>query len=797
MLAFHFQSCLPAWAARAMSDGNGRAIVQLGILITLLFFPGQAANAQQGQISSVGGTVGVSVWSGRTALVGGYCYSRAQIDGGVWARTFDGRVSSASPGTAMCSGACSAPVPCRRGQNVWIALETPTPLPDGTLEIRTTPNNATVRIGASTPGSRNLRLAPATYNVQISALGYVTERHNVVIRSGRPTLLSVVLEPGRGQVCADGRPPPCRVQSGVTFTSELDSVAVKVDGEFLGTTPVTERLSDGAHHVSYELEGYYARVDSIVVHPDSARTIAIGLDRKLGALDVFTYPAGAIVFIGGDSAATPYHAQLPLDHLTNTRIYPYQIRMPGYETVTGQVHVDAIYAYNSVIDTTLTPLAGWIRARSEPIGAVVLVDNEEIGVAPLDFRVAPDRYEVTIRGGASRTVTIVAGGDERVGEGPEPVDFVVLRPDPPRPEPPPPTPPQRPPEPPVTPLPPSGTPVDELIEAARREIEHGRYDQAYALYLQAQSSNPGSLEIARLIGRLHAALDQVRRLTEQQLETRSNLHASMYQDADTGKCDDFRSSSQRLSQLVTNDPATYELVRRACADRINPGAGPTIDLVYIYGSTEYQTGNPAVENVDDPPYVGFLLSATEITNTQFARFLHENRELGIRDANGKRMVVRELRGIEDDRREGWRAVPGLEDLPAVDATWYGANAYAEWAGGRLPRVSEWQWAFAIGSSEAEGPREGNCEGTLGNDRWENEVAPVHRFAPDGLGLHDMAGNAWEWADYELADNGNKRRTILGGSFRTRPGTCFQDASGEVDADSNNTEIGFRLLIPLD
>lgn len=708
--------------------------------------------------------------------------------------TFIGTVRSARPGSATCSGQPSGSYPPRQGNSVTIPLRIindppppPPPTPRGTISISSDPSGARIRIGRqshrTTP--RTLSLPPGTYDIQLSKPCYATQVRRATVRRGRTETLIVELPPD-STTCGT----PTRVDRGVTFVGSPDSILVKVNGVREGYTPLTLRLPVGRHHLTFEREGYYAEVDSIIiVRRDSLYEVRIGLEIKVGVLEAHTYPAGATLIIENDSVATPYTGQLPLNP-SGTRTYPYRIEKPGYETVTGEIQVDDVY--ESVIDTALTPLAGWIRARSQPIGASVLIDGVEMGQAPLDMRVIPGSYAVVIQSGAhiivQQTVAVTTGSDTRVGEGPDPIDFDPLLPDTEgdgedNGHPPPPPPPR------------PGTAIDELLAEARQELEHGRYDSAYTLYEQAQDINRSNREVFEAISKLESARTQVAALTVRQRGDREILHRNMYEDAVSRDCQSFRSATAELARMVTNDPASFLLIPRACSDWINPGGGPSMDLVYVYGSSEYRSDDPRVQRVENPPFVGFQLSATEITNAQFARFLHETRET--RDADGKRMIVRDPVGIVEDRRDGWMPIPGMDDLPVVDATWYGANAYAQWAGGRLPRLSEWLWAFAIGAAEADEPVSGNWKGTASPDRWELEVAPVKQFAPDGLGLYDMAGNAWEWIDYESSDTRDKRRTILGGSYRTDMGRARDGASGGTDADQNNGEIGFRLLIPLD
>lgn len=269
---------------------------------------------------------------------------------------------------------------------------------------------------------------------------------------------------------------------------------------------------------------------------------------------------------------------------------------------------------------------------------------------------------------------------------------------------------------------------------------------------------------------------------------------------------------------------------------------------------------------------GFWMDATEVTNEQFAKFVAATAYVTVAET---KPTKEEFPTVPEENLvagsivftptpkpvalnhhlQWWSYVPGAdwkhptgpgstiagrEKFPVVQIAYEDAAAYAKWAGKRLPTEAEWEFAARGGASgrlyawgdefKPNGKHQANTYqgkfpiegGDTGEDGFKG-VAPVAKYAPNAYGLHDVAGNVWEWcADHYRADTyamaksrggliknpkgpdashdpsepGVKKRVQRGGSFLCSDQYCTRymvGTRGKGEERSASDHVGFRCV----
>ena len=248
---------------------------------------------------------------------------------------------------------------------------------------------------------------------------------------------------------------------------------------------------------------------------------------------------------------------------------------------------------------------------------------------------------------------------------------------------------------------------------------------------------------------------------------------------------------------------------------------------FAMGSAPSEAGRDDNEPRHPVCVEAFSISRHEVTRGQYAVFVSETGRETLDDCQ-----TYSDGGWGSRAGHSWRD-PGYaqsDEHPVVCVSRDDALAYAEWLSQRrgrsyrLPTESEWEYAARAGSTTAR--HWGNDAGRAcvwGNvgDRalrrhyrdwsWTTHpcddghvhTAPVGSYRVSLHGIHDMAGNVWEWTCSSYAPayrgaeghctSGDRNGVVRGGSWSNSPRWVRSAARFENRADARLDLVGFRLV----
>lgn len=293
------------------------------------------------------------------------------------------------------------------------------------------------------------------------------------------------------------------------------------------------------------------------------------------------------------------------------------------------------------------------------------------------------------------------------------------------------------------------------------------------------------------------------------------------------------------------------------------------EMVYIpAGTFQMGTNDPAFPDarpVHKVSLKGFWMDEHEVTNFEFEKFARATNYITVAE---RQLDPKDFPGVPAESLvpgsavffqpaqpvdllnplQWWKYVPGAswkhpfgpqsniigkENYPVVHISYEDADAYAKWAGKRLPTEAEWEYAaqekrpglkYYWGNELKPGGKwvaniyQGEFPANDKGDDGFIGLAPVMSFAHNAYGLYDMEGNVWEWCNdfyrldyyqqspvdnpkgpvdsYDPEEPNAVKRVQRGGSFLCSDQYCIRykaGSRGKGEVSSATDNLGFRCV----
>jgi formylglycine-generating enzyme required for sulfatase activity len=225
----------------------------------------------------------------------------------------------------------------------------------------------------------------------------------------------------------------------------------------------------------------------------------------------------------------------------------------------------------------------------------------------------------------------------------------------------------------------------------------------------------------------------------------------------------WRFTLERPTNLTAIAPTQRDNQTKPVATS-NPAA--PAGMAYVSGG-EFTMGRDDGDEYERPAHKvtvkPFFMDIKEVTRQQYQDFVNKTGHAAPANWTNKHFPA------------------GTGNWPVTDVTWDDTNAYAKWAGKRLPTEEEWEFA-ARGTDDRRYPWGNDWQrGKANADDASKALADVGSYnGPSPYGVTDMVGNAWEWTATKLvAYPGGQLSTKMTGDLRVIRGGSYTESKDEA------------------
>ena len=421
----------------------------------------------------------------------------------------------------------------------------------------------------------------------------------------------------------------------ITLLLQPKDAVITIDGKQYNSGSAI-KLSKGSHRLKIEKQGFKTIEKTIDVSENNVFFNYALSEVDLQPVQIKSVPAGAQIFINGqDKGFTDKGVWL------YPGSYSLKLMMPGYLEINKTIFVSE--GGNNSFSYDLSKNSGSLTLNVKPYGAKVLINKEDYaskssasGGDNYDIELAPGRYKIEI---------------SKQGYYPQNESVTIVR--------------------------------GQTLQKTYNLIAKTGKLQFNIQPLNAEVKLKQNGQVVQTWTGMKYIKDLP--VGSYDLECRADAHKT------------------KREKILIKENKTV-----AIEVALEKGSDIVVEMVFIKGGT-FEMGGTFGDGDDDEKPVhrvtvnDFYMGKYEVTHTEYIKFLNAK---GV-NSNGSYGGTEYIDMDDDDCAIGYRGGKFYfkrsqyaedERCPVIEVTWYGAKAYCEWAGGRLPTEAEWEYACKGGAS---------------------------------------------------------------------------------------------------
>lgn len=227
------------------------------------------------------------------------------------------------------------------------------------------------------------QLPKGSYTFTFSKQGFQDVTKDIAVEEEQ--VIDVTLEKGEQQ-------SSFKLPGIVIINSQPQGAEVLLNNQKMGVTPFKDQVIAGEYKLTLKKDLYHTYSGSFSLGEAKRKELPkIKLQPKFGYIAVSSKPAGAEIFLDGQSLGTAPIARREIESGKHTLRAEYAL----YHDKTKSFTIDD--GDDRQVELQLDPAFGSLKVESEPRGAEVFIDGEKVGTTPYaDEKIASGVYELRV-----------------------------------------------------------------------------------------------------------------------------------------------------------------------------------------------------------------------------------------------------------------------------------------------------------------------------------------------------------------------------------------------------------------